>query len=53
MAEQSTRYCNYSKAKFGNEITVNLPTWVKQQMMDSNWARQISGGTLTISGHDF
>lgn len=53
MAEQSTRYCNYSKAKFGNEITINLPTWVKQQMMDSNWARQISGGTLTISGHDF
>lgn len=53
MAEQSTRYCNYSKAKFGNEITVNLPTWVKQMMMDSNWARQISGGTLTISGHDF
>lgn len=53
MAEQSTRYCNYSKAKFGNEITVNLPTWVKQQMMDSNWVRQISGGTLTISGHDF
>jgi thymidylate synthase (FAD) len=28
MAEQSTRYCNYAKAKFGNEITVNLPTWV-------------------------
>lgn len=28
MAEQSTRYCNYSKAKFGNEISVNLPTWV-------------------------
>lgn len=53
MAEQSTRYCNYSKVKFGNEITVNLPTWVKQQMMDSTWARQISGGTLTISGHDF
>jgi thymidylate synthase (FAD) len=53
MAEQSTRYCNYSKAKFGNEITVNLPTWVKQQMMDSTWVRQISGGTLTISGHDF
>ena len=30
MAEQSTRYCNYAKAKFGNEITVNLPTWVKE-----------------------
>ena len=31
MAEQSTRYCNYSKNKFGNEITVNLPTWVKAE----------------------
>jgi thymidylate synthase (FAD) len=30
MAEQSTRYCNYSKAKFGNEISVNLPTWVAE-----------------------
>ena len=28
MAEQSTRYCNYAKAKFGNEITVNRPVWV-------------------------
>ncbi|MGI6242097.1 MAG: FAD-dependent thymidylate synthase [Prevotella sp.] len=32
MAEQSTRYCNYAKAKFGNEITVNLPTWVREQI---------------------
>lgn len=30
MAEQSTRYCNYSKNKFGNEISVNLPTWVTE-----------------------
>lgn len=29
MAEQSTRYCNYSKNKFGSEISINLPTWVK------------------------
>ena len=28
IAEQSTRYCNYSADKFGNEITVNLPTWL-------------------------
>lgn len=31
MAEQSTRYCNYSKNKFGNEITINLPTWIEEQ----------------------
>lgn len=31
IAEQSTRYCNYSKNKFGNEITINLPSWVAEQ----------------------
>ena len=31
MAEQSTRYCNYSKNKFDNEITINLPTWVEEE----------------------
>lgn len=29
MAESSTRYCNYSKDKFGNEITINLPSWIE------------------------
>ena len=28
IAEQSTRYCNYSKDKFGNEVTFCLPNWV-------------------------
>jgi len=32
MAEQSTRYCNYSKDKFGGEVTVNEPVWVKAAM---------------------
>lgn len=36
MAEQSTRYCNYSKNKFSGEITVNLPTWVSQEMNDAD-----------------
>lgn len=31
MAEQSTRYCNYTKNKFGSEISINLPIWVKEQ----------------------
>ena len=29
IAEQSTRYCNYSKNKFGSEIGINLPSWIK------------------------
>lgn len=31
MAEQSTRYCNYTKDKFGSEISINLPTWVEEK----------------------
>ena len=26
-SQESTRYCNYSQEKFGNEITVILPVW--------------------------
>ena len=28
-AQESTRYCNYSKDKFGNEITCIIPSWSK------------------------
>ena len=38
MAEQSTRYCNYSKDKFDNEISLSLPSWIHKkeipQVMD-------------------
>lgn len=27
-AQESTRYCNYSKSKFGKEITYIIPTWI-------------------------
>ena len=30
IAEESTRYCNYSKDKYGNEIAINLPTWIEE-----------------------
>lgn len=28
VAEQSTRYCNYSKDKFGSELTYIVPEWI-------------------------
>lgn len=28
IAEQSTRYCNYSKDKFGGEIAISVPEWI-------------------------
>ena len=36
MAEQSTRYCNYTKNKFGNEITINIPTWIGDNVEENN-----------------
>jgi len=31
ITESSTRYCNYSKDKFGNEISINLPHCVTEE----------------------
>lgn len=28
IAEQSTRYCNYSKDKFGGSLTISVPEWI-------------------------
>lgn len=35
-AQESTRYCNYSKDKFGNELTFILPSWEKLSEEDAN-----------------
>lgn len=35
VCEQSTRYCNYSKDKFGNELTFVIPEWVKTRINDT------------------
>lgn len=41
-ARESTRYCNFSKDKFGNEITYIIPSWVnipegKYTDWDNDW----------------
>lgn len=37
-AQESTRYCNYSKDKFGNELTFVMPTLYKDDFMeDEAW----------------
>ncbi len=52
MAEQSTRYCNYSKEKFGAEITINLPQWVKD-LPDGAWTSTIKEGTVSLDDDAF
>ena len=34
-AQESTRYCNYSKDKFDNEITYILPCWMDESQLGS------------------
>ncbi len=34
-AQESTRYCNYSKDKFGNEITFVFPIWMNEELLNS------------------
>ena len=36
-AQESTRYCNYSKDKFGNEITYIIPAFVELDEASYNW----------------
>lgn len=41
-AQESTRYCNYSKDKFGNELTFIIPSWLDipegtYTYWDGNW----------------
>lgn len=41
-AQESTRYCNYSKDKFGNDITYIIPSWLdlpegKYSNWDNDW----------------
>jgi thymidylate synthase (FAD) len=51
MAEQSTRYCNYSKDKFDNEISVNLPKFVTM-LPQGAVAEGIATGEIALTGSD-
>lgn len=45
-AQESTRYCNYSKDKFGNELTFIIPCWVGERQENASLEdRDICGNT--------
>lgn len=50
--ESSTRYCNYSKEKFGTEISINLPHCVTQEKIDNCQKLQMILGKES-SGENF
>ena len=39
--QESTRYCNYSKDKFGNEITVIEPLFLKQIVHRESYGKKL------------
>ena len=51
MAEQSTRYCNYSKAKFNNEIAINEPQFV-DTLPQGNLAEAVTASDIALTGSD-
>lgn len=42
IAEQSTRYCNYSKDKFGGEVTFCIPSWINIPESRACWADSLN-----------
>lgn len=40
-AQESTRYCNYSKDKFGSEITYILPPWVDERQLGEQSSQEL------------
>ena len=43
-AQESTRYCNYSKDKFNNEITYILPCWIDNESSFSEFSHYLIYG---------
>lgn len=47
---ESTRYCNYSKHKFGNEVTFIKPCWLNIPLGDYGIASLVGDNILGLSG---
>lgn len=46
-AQESTRYCNYSKDKFGNELTFIIPCWLSSSLIEGNYKWEDQNPLLT------
>ena len=49
-AQESTRYCNYSKDKFGNELTFIIPVWTN--LKEGSYGYEIENGAMTLHEYD-
>ena len=44
-SQESTRYCNYSKDKFGNDITFIVPNWLDSLQLGEHDSLKICNDT--------
>ena len=51
-AQESTRYCNYSKDKFGNELTFICPSWLNLNLGRYEFITK-EGETVSIAGDGY
>ena len=55
-AQESTRYCNYSKDKFNNELTFIIPSWLDTPEGQYKWEDQnpllTAGASIEEAGYD-
>ena len=51
-AQESTRYCNYSKDKFGGELTFIRPEWLNGEGID-NWVKNVWLNAMARSEKDY
>lgn len=50
-AQESTRYCNYSKDKFGNELTFIIPSWMN--LNEGEYSFDTNNGSKCIVGDGY
>lgn len=48
-AQESTRYCNYSKGKFGNSVSYILPCWIDDRFLGEHTRMDISDDYMGAS----
>ena len=56
-AQESTRYCNYSKDKFGNELTFIIPSWLdlpegKYLYWGCNWVNKENKDEIIVKNRN-
>lgn len=53
-AQESTRYCNYAKDKFGKELTFIIPSWIESDNFEIyrglHWGEEVTYHTECITG---